>query len=119
MSKRPDLRLVHNALSEAAGREIPEEEFAALATPERAAEYLSQGLPEFRGDLPEYSYQATFHERWPTLVTRYWWPRFVAPIERGHGPARFGFITWTDDPGDQRDAIIAQACERFRVKPPE
>jgi uncharacterized protein (DUF433 family) len=119
MSSQCDyLSLVHDALNEASGRQLSAEEFAAIATSEMAARYLAQGLPGFRGDLPEWSYQATFHERWPTVLVRHWLPRFRASVERTFGPAHIGFVTWIDDPGDQAAAILKAACEAFILRMP-
>jgi hypothetical protein len=105
----------HRIPADSFGVDIMESEGASgpLAV---ALRYLSQGLPGFRGDLFEWSYQATFHERWPTLLMRYWWPRFTAPIARGYGPARIDFVRWIDEPGDCEAMILKAACETFRLR---
>src|SRR5215471_14203989 len=71
--------------------EVTKWEEEGASGPEAVAlSYLSQGLAGFRGDLPEWSYQQAFHakgSRGPQILTRYWWPRFVATIgeSRGYG----------------------------------
>jgi len=131
-----EIRRIREALAVAAGCSISPHEFGArlgipadsIGTIERdgasgplavALRYLSQGLPGFRGELTEWSYQATFHEGWPTLLMRYWWPRFTAPIARGNGPATIGFVKWIDEPGDCEAATLKAACEAFKLRMPE
>lgn len=133
-----EIRQIREGLAQAIGRPLCAHEFGArLGLPADsfavsmmesegatgplalALRYLSQGLPGFRGDLPEWSYESTFHERWPTALVRYWWPRFMAPIERRHLPARMGFISWIDDPRDRKEATLKAACEAFRLRIPE
>jgi hypothetical protein len=62
--------------------EVTKWEDEGASGPEAVAlSYLSQGLPGFRGDLPEWSYQQTFHAkgtRGLQILTRYWWPSLVA-----------------------------------------
>lgn len=84
-----------------------------------ALRYFSQGLPGFRGDLPEWSYQRTLHHDTPDQVLcRLWWPRFVAELtNRAHIGTQIARVHWIDDPGERREAILATAREVFLLKP--
>ena len=88
-----EVRRLREALSEAMGREVSQldlglmlglnlasvevtkwEEEGASGPEAVALSYLSQGLPGFRGDLPEWSYQQSFHARGTRglqILTRY------------------------------------------------
>jgi hypothetical protein len=68
-----------------------------------ALSYLSQGLPGFRGDIPEWSYQQAFHAkavRGLQILPRYWWPRFVARIGQHGGHGCIETVSWVDEPCD-------------------
>lgn len=81
-----------------------------------ALRYLSQGLPGFRGNLSEWSYQQSFYSDAPDQVLcRLWWPRFVAElVNPAHAPRQtIERVHWTDDPGEQREAILEAACAAF------
>ena len=77
-----EVRRLREALSEAMSREVSQldlglmlglnlasvevtkwEEEGASGPEAVALSYLSQGLPGFRGDLPEWCYQQSFHAR--------------------------------------------------------
>ena len=77
------LRRIREAFSEATAMPIDEATFAARfglpANSERdgvngpgalGLRYLSQGLPGFRGSLPEWSYQRSYHHDKPDKVLR-------------------------------------------------
>ena len=84
-----------------------------------ALSYLSQGLPGFRGNLPEWSYQQAFHAkgvRGLQILTRYWWPRFVARIGERAGHSVIETVTWVDGPGDHAEETLAAAREAFRLR---
>ena len=84
-----------------------------------ALRYLSQGLPGFRGNLSEWSFQRPFdHDKPDKVLCRLWWPRFVAQITDAHGRAQLGRVFWIDDPEDRREAIIKAACETFILQLP-
>lgn len=109
------VRCVREALNEAAGRAVPAQEFAALATDADAVRYLTLGLPGFRDKLPEWSYERTFHHDWlPTVLRRFWRPRFVGLIEtRPHAPGAYlADARWIDEPGDHKDAVLKAAARR-------
>jgi hypothetical protein len=135
-----DIRRIRSALSEASGRDwtlgdlalqlgtspdvIRRWEDGSEIVPglaEVALKYLSKGLPGFRGDLPEWSYQAEFHHRGlpehADIITRYWWPRFAAPVvdRLKPGGAKLGQITWFDDPCDQRESVLGRCREAFAL----
>jgi hypothetical protein len=92
------IRRIREAYSEAIGAPVwPEDFAAALALPadcERdgvsgsaalALRYLSQGLPDFRGALPEFCFQGLVGHHGPhKVLCRFWWPRFAAEIKWGH-----------------------------------
>ena len=81
--------------------------------------YLSQGLPGFRGNLSEWSFQRAFdHDKPDKVLCRLWWPRFVAQITDAHGRAQLGRVFWIDDPEDRREVIIKAACETFILQMP-
>ena len=65
-----------------------------------------RGLPGFRGDLPEWSYQQAFHAKGTRrlqILTRYWWPRLVATIGQSGGHGAIDHVTWIDAPGDRAE----------------
>src|SRR3954451_22159479 len=104
-----DVKAIRNALSEATGRRVSQydlgiilglsvdnaarlvrkwEEEEASGPAAMALRYLSQGLPGYRGELREWSYQHEFHAsaaRGLQVLHRQWWPRFVARVEGGTG----------------------------------
>jgi hypothetical protein len=83
-----------------------------------ALRYLSQGLPGFRGNVSEWSYQSTFHHDAPDKVLcRFWWPRFVAELTNSsHTGTMIDAVHWIDNPGKRRETVIDAACEAFRLK---
>jgi hypothetical protein len=80
-----------------------------------ALRYLTQGLPGFRGNLSEWSYQRMVQHE---TLWRLWWPRFVGEIIYAHGRSQLGRIIWIDDPADWRESIIKAACEAFILQMP-
>jgi hypothetical protein len=83
-----------------------------------ALRYLSQGLPGYRGELREWSYQHEFHAsaaRGLQVLHRQWWPRFVARVEGGIGRAELKDVQWIDEPGGRAGDTIKVACEAFRL----
>ena len=89
------------------GRDATSGPLAPRPPPCRPQSYLSQGLPGFRGDLPEWSYQQVFH--------RYWWPRFIARIGERAGHSVIETVTWVDEPGDHADRVLVAAREAFML----
>jgi hypothetical protein len=133
-----EVRRVREALSEAMGREVSQLDLGLMlglnlasvevskwedegaSGPEAVAlSYLSQGLPGFRGDLPEWSYQQSFHAkgtRGLQILTRYWWPRFVARIGERAGHGVIDEVFWVDEPGDGAERVLASAREAFMLR---
>lgn len=138
-----DVKRIRDALGEARGRRVSQGEFAAIiglaganagdhvrgfedesrpisGPVATALRYLSQGLPGFRGDLPEYSFQAVYQHagtpRHAQVISRYWWPRFVAPIvKNARGFGVLGDVQWIDEPGDQADWVLERCREAFML----
>jgi hypothetical protein len=133
-----EVRRIREALGQALGREVSQLDFGVMlglnlasvavgmwedegpSGPEAVAlSYLSQGLLGFRGDLPEWSYQQAFHAkgvRGLQILTRYWWPRFVARIGERAGHSIIETVTWLDEPGDHAEETLAAAREAFRLR---
>jgi hypothetical protein len=117
-----EVRRIHEALGQAMGREVLQLDLGVMLGlnlasvevgkwetegargPEAVAlSYLSQGLPGCRGDIPEWSYQQAFHAkavRGLQILTRYWWPRFVARIGQHGGHGCIETVSWVDEPCD-------------------
>lgn len=128
------VKRVREAYGEAIGASVTAEAFAAAfvlppwceqdgvtGTAALALRYLSQGLPGFRGNLPEFCFQGLVGHHGPRkLLCRLWWPRFAAEIEWGQATTSIlGQVHWIDDPGDLRLGIVAQACAAFHLHLPE
>jgi hypothetical protein len=96
------------------------EPHGAEASGETALRYLSQGLPGLRGELTEWSFQATFHERTTPdeILCRLWWPRFVAEVSKPHGRTVITRVRWIDDPvtSERRVETLTKACEVFMLR---
>jgi hypothetical protein len=132
------VKRIREALGQAMGREVSQldlgvmlglnlaslevtkwEEEGASGPEAVALSYLSQGLPGFRGDLPEWSYQQAFHARGLRglqILTRYWWPRFVAAIGESRGHGVIDRVMWIDAPGDYAEKTLSAAREAFRLR---
>ena len=126
-----EVRRLREALSEAMGRDVSQldlglmlglnlasvevtkwEEEGASGPEAVALSYLSQGLPGFRGDLPEWSYQQSFHARGTRGLQI---PRATRIGQRaGHGV--LDEVFWIDEPGDRAESIIAAAREAFMLR---
>jgi hypothetical protein len=133
-----EVKRIREALGQAMGREVSQLDLGVMlglnlasvevtkwedegaSGPEAVGlSYLSQGLPGFRGDLPEWSYQQAFHAkglRGLQILTRCWWPRFVARIGESGGHGVIDHVTWIDEPGDHAEPILAAAREAFRLR---
>jgi hypothetical protein len=134
---KPDnVTRIREAYQLATGEQLSAKEFASLhhlpadaeqngaeGAAETTLRYLSQGLPGFRGDLTEWSFQATFHERTTPhkILCRLWWPRFVAEISKLHGRTVITRVHWIDDPvtSERRVETLTKACEVFMLRLPE
>jgi hypothetical protein len=132
------VKRIREALGQAVGQEVSQLDFGVrlglnLASAEvtkwedegasgleaAALSYLSQGLPGFRGDLPEWSYQQAFHakgSRGLQILTRHWWPRFVATIGQRGGHGIIERVIWIDAPGERAETTLASAREAFRLR---
>lgn len=125
---------IREAYGEALGAPIEPEAFAATFDLPADAEavgvtgaaalalrYLSQGLPGFRGKLPEYCFQGLVGHQGPhKVLCRFWWPRFAAEITWGHATTSIlNHVHWIDDPGDRRIDITIQVCTKYRLQMPE
>lgn len=137
--KGDEVKKIRYALSEAVGRRMSQHDLAAVlgltgsTGPDTlrswedgsrdvsgpgalALRYLSQGLPGFRGDVPEWSYQREFHHDHANVIVRHWWPRFVVNVKRpSTAPPFLDTPRWIDDPLFRREAIVAACCEAFRL----
>jgi hypothetical protein len=133
-----EVRRIREALGQAMGKEVSQLDLGVMlglnlasvevgkweaedaSGPEAVAlSYLSQGLPGFRGDLPEWSYQQAFHAkglRGLQILTRYWWPRFVAKIGERAGHGVIETVNWIDAPGECAETSLAAAREAFRLR---
>ena len=114
-----NVRRIRAALQEASGDPLSAADFAKrYGHPVDAEEvgvdgpaatmlrYLSQGLPGFRGDLAEWSFQRTLHHDAPDKVLcRLWWPRFVGELSKPAFKPKTEItrVHWIDDPGERRD----------------
>ena len=79
----------------------------------------SQGLPDFRGDLPDWPYRQAFHSkalRGLQILTRYRWARFVATLGQDDGHGAIDDVIWIDAPGDDAGKTIATAREAFLLR---
>lgn len=127
---------IREAYAQASGEDLTAQEFAtrmglpaeaeahgAEGAAETALRYLSQGLPGFRGDLTEWSFQAMFFERnTPSnVLCRLWWPRFVAELTKTLGRTVISRVHWIDDPvtSERRVEVLTKACEVFMLRLPE
>lgn len=80
------------------------------------------GAPADAEWLPQWSYQRTFHHDWPpTIVCRLWEPRCVIAVDQNNVSRRAGVtaVYWIDDPGEQKEALLAAVCEAFMLRMPE
>jgi hypothetical protein len=134
--KPENVTRIREAYAQAAGVDLTAAEFASLmdlaadaethgvtGAAETALRYLSQGLPSFRGELTEWSFQATFFDRTSPhkVLCRLWWPRFVAELSKTLGRTVIARVHWVDDPvtSERRVEILTRACDVFMMRPPE
>jgi hypothetical protein len=123
-----EVRRIHEALGQAIGREVLQLDLGVMlglnlasvevgkwetegaSGPEAVApSYLSQGLPGFRGDIPEWSYQQAFHAkavRGLQILTPYWWLIMTRPVP---WPSALG-----PSPSTGRLAILPTGTEGLR-----